>query len=219
LTVSKQLTEMSYELSVDIREQIEYGVSILKKGGIIAYPTDTVYGLGAGMSYTQAIERVYRVKERSLSNPMPLLLSDVNQIEMVADSVPPAARQLMKIFWPGALTLVLPALKSVPHIITAGGNTVAVRIPAHPVPIALVRGLGEPIVGTSANLSKYPSAQTALDVSSQLGDRVDFIIDGGKSPGGIESTIVDVTAEKPFVLREGAISRNEINKAYQNTTF
>jgi L-threonylcarbamoyladenylate synthase len=209
---------MASELSVDIREQIEYGISTLKKGGIVAYPTDTVYGLGAGISFTQAIERIYAVKERALNNPFPLLLSDISQISQVAESVPPVAWRLMDIYWPGALTLVLPALKNVPRIITAGGTTVAVRIPAHPVPVALIRGIGEPIVGTSANLSKYPSALTALEVSSQLGNKVDFIIDGGKSRGGIESTIVDVTGDKPVVLREGAISRTDIEKVCNKTT-
>jgi len=118
-------------------------------------------------------------------------------------------------FLPGALTLVLPKAAGLPDIITAGGETVAVRIPAHPVPVALAEGIGSPIVGTSANLSGSPSAITAADVRDQFGDRIDLIIDGGRCPGGIESTVVDVTGETPLVLREGAVSQRELEKAYQ----
>ncbi|MEK7353824.1 MAG: L-threonylcarbamoyladenylate synthase [Chloroflexota bacterium] len=206
------LIPMVSRLSWNIQEQIEKGVSILRRGGIIAYPTDTVYGLGAGIGFPQAIERIYAVKERPLAMPLPLLLSDVSQITELTESVSPLARLLIQKFWPGALTLVLPASTSAPDIITAGGKTVAVRIPAHPIPIALIRGLGTPIVGTSANLSGQPSALTADEVCSQLGDKIDFVIDGGRCPGGKESTIVDVAGEAPVILREGAISRTEIKR-------
>jgi L-threonylcarbamoyladenylate synthase len=151
--------------------------------------------------------------------PLPLLLADVSQITEVAESVPPTAWVLINRFLPGALTLVLYKSSSVPGIITGGGATVAVRIPAHPVPIALVEGLGAPIVGTSANLSGKPSPLTAEEVYSQLGDRVDLIIDGGRCPGGKESTVIDVTDKIPVVLREGAISREELKQVCGNITF
>ena len=126
--------------------------------------------------------------------------------------MPQIAWLLARSFLPGALTLVLPKSKSVPDIITAGGTTVAVRVPAHPVPAALVQGLGAPIVGTSANLSGKPSSLTADEVYSQFGDKIDFVIDGGRCLGAKESTIVDVTGEVPVILREGAISRNELKR-------
>ena len=126
--------------------------------------------------------------------------------------MPQVAWLLANSFLPGALTLVLYKSKSVPDIITAGGITVAIRVPAHPIPIALIEGLGAPIVGTSANLSGKPSSVTAEDVYSQFGDEIDLVIDGGRCLGGGESTIVDVTGEKLVILREGAISREEIKQ-------
>ena len=198
--------------SLDIQQQVEKGISILKQGGIVAFPTDTVYGLGACANLPQAVERVYRVKERARNMPLPLLLADVSQITEVAEPVPPIAWLLINSFLPGALTIVLPRSNSVPDIITAGSKTIAVRIPAHPVPTALAQGLGTPVVGTSANLSGRPSPLTAEEVHSQLGDKIDLVIDGGRCPGGKESTIVDVTGQTPVVLREGAISREELEQ-------
>jgi L-threonylcarbamoyladenylate synthase len=205
--------------SLDIQQQIEKGISILKQGGIVAFPTDTVYGLGACADLPQAVERVYEVKERPQNIPLPLLLADVSQITEVAEPVTPIARLLINSFLPGALTIVLPKSNSVSDIITAGSTTIAIRIPAHPVPIALIEGLGTPIVGTSANLSGRPSPLTAAEVYSQLGDKIDLIIDGGCCPGGKESTIVDVTSETPVVLREGAISRAELEQVCGDVLF
>jgi len=195
------------------------GISILKQGGLVAFPTDTVYGLGAGVNIPQAVERVYRVKERPSSMALPLLLADISQISEVAELVPPIAWLLAKKFLPGALTMVLSKSRSVPDIITAGGKTVAIRIPAHPVPVALVRGLGAPIIGTSANLSGKPSALTADEVYSQFGDKVDLVIDGGKCQGGRESTIIDVTGEVPEILREGAISKKNLKQVCGSIIF
>ena len=200
----------------DIQKQVNNGITILRSGGVVAFPTDTVYGLGASANLPEAIERVFRIKERPHEMALPLLLADESQITSVAQSVPHIARLLISRFMPGALTIVLLKSGSVSDIITAGGNTVAIRIPAHPVPVALAAGLGAPIVGTSANLSGKPSPLTADEVRSQLGDRVDLVIDGGRCPGGNESTIIDVTGLKPVLLREGAISRVEIEKVCGN---
>ena len=203
---------MLKKLSLDIQQQVERGISILKQGGLVAYPTDTVYGLGASASLPQAVKRVYEVKERPQNLALPLLLADASQITEFAESVPPIAWLLIHKFLPGALTLVLPKSNSVADVITAGGTTIAIRIPAHPVPIALVKGLGTPIVGTSANLSGKPSPLTVEEVYSQLDDKPDLIIDGGRCLGGKESTVVDVTGEIPVVLREGAISKEELKQ-------
>ena len=153
---------------------------------------------------------------RPQNRALPLLLDDTSQISEVAEPISQVAWLLVHNFLPGALTLVLPKSNSVPDFITAGGKTVAVRIPAHPVPVALAQGLGAPIVGTSANLSGQPSALTAEEVHSQFADKIDLVIDGGRCPGGIESTIVDVTGETPLVLREGAISREELKQVCGN---
>ena len=196
---------------LNIQEQIYRGISVLKTGGLVAFPTDTVYGLGASSGIPHAVERIYKVKERSPSLALPLLMAEPSQIGDVASYVSPLAWRLVREFLPGALTIVLPSLKSVSSIITGGGKTVAVRIPAHPVAIALIKGVGMPIVGTSANLSGQPSALTADEVHSQFGDKLDLVIDSGRCRAR-ESTIVDVTGEVPKLLREGAISKAELSK-------
>jgi len=201
------------ELPSDIKRQVDKGILILKEGGIVAFPTDTVYGLGAAANNPQAVARVYVVKERPRHMPLPLLLAHTLQINEVAEPVPPLAWLLAERFLPGALTLVLSKSRSVPDIVTAGGTTVAVRIPAHPVPVALVEGLGVPILGTSANLSGRPSILEAGEVYSQFSGRIAMVIDGGRCPGGRESTIVDVTGKVPVVLREGAITVAELECA------
>ena len=206
-------------LTAKIQKQIEEGISILREGGIVAFPTDTVYGLGAAVSNPEAVAMVYVVKGRPRDMALPLLLADISQISEVAGSVTAVAWRLAEKFLPGALTLVLPRSKSVPDIVAAGGMTVAVRAPNHPVPVALVLGLGAPIVGTSANLSGKPSALTAGEVYAQFGDKIDLVIDGGRCPGGKESTIVDVTGEAPLVLREGAITIEELKKVCADIVF
>lgn len=203
---------MPSKLSLDIQQQIERGISILRQGGLVAYPTDTVYGLGACVNLPQAVERVYQVKQRPRNMPFPLLLANTAQIAEVAQPVSPLAWLLIRGFLPGALTLVLPSSGSVPDNVTAGEKTIAVRIPDHPVPIAIIEGLGAPIVGTSANLSGQPSPLTASEVYSQLGNQVDLIIDGGRCSGDKGSTIVDVTGVAPVILREGVISREELEQ-------
>jgi L-threonylcarbamoyladenylate synthase len=207
---------MANKLLSPVQKQVEQGINILKEGGIVAFPTDTVYGLGASMNIPRAVARVYAVKERPQNMPLPLLLADKSQIEEVAEAVPPVARLLADKFLPGALTMVLLKSKAVPDTVSGGGKTIAIRIPAHPVPLALIQGLGTPIIGTSANLSGRPSALTAEEVETQLDGKVELIIDGGRCPGGKESTVVDLTGETPVILREGAISKKELEDAYRH---
>jgi len=199
-------------LNSTIRKQVAQGIAILRRGGVIAFPTDTIYGVGASIGMPDAVARIYEVKKRPLHMAMPILLASVSQISEVAVDIPPVAWALAQRFLPGALTLVLFKSASVPDIVTGGGRTVAVRVPAHPVPIALIEGSGAPLVGTSANLSGRPNPLTAADVRTQLGDNIDLIIDGGRCPGGTESTVVDVTGKKPKILREGAISMEELRE-------
>ena len=210
---------MGDKLSLDVQEQVEKGISILKQGGIVAFPTDTVYGLGVWAYNEQAVVRVYKIKERPQNVALPLLLANVSRIGEVAEHVPPIAWLLAHYFLPGALTIILHKSNLVPDIITAGGKTVAVRVPAHPIPIALAQGLGAPIVGTSANVSGKPSALTADEVYSQFGSKIDLVIDGGLCPGGRQSTIIDVTGDEPVILREGAISREELEKVCGSIVF
>ena len=196
----------------DMEKQIKQAINILKNGGVVAYPTDTVYGLGACMTDINAVDRIFQVKGRPKGMALPVLLADKKQIAEIVTAVTPSAKRLADEFFPGALTIILPKSANVPGIITGGGRTIAFRIPNHPVPLALVNGLGKPIVGTSANLSGQPSALTAAEVRTQIGDKIDMVIDGGKCPGGIESTIVDLSGEKPVIRRQGAISIEKLRK-------
>ena len=193
-------------------EQIKKAVAILKKGGVLAFPTDTVYGLGAMADNPAAIRRIFEIKKRPLSLALPLLLSEAEEVDNVAVTIPELARCLIARFWPGALTVILKKAAWVPDVLTAGSSNVAVRVPAHPVPVALVRGMEMALVGTSANIHGRPSPVTSTEVKEQLADSVDFIIDGGQTPGGIESTVIDVTVVPPRILRQGAISIREIEK-------
>jgi len=188
------------------QRQIEEAIGILKEGGIVAFPTDTVYGLAAAVTVPRAVERVYAAKQRPADMALPLLVADVDGIAGLATTVPPAAQRLIEVFLPGALTIVLTASSAVPETVTTAGGTVAVRIPAHPIPIALIRGTGGPITGTSANVSGLPSPLTAAEVRSQFGDEIDLVIDNGEPCPGTASTIIDVTGATPVILREGAIS-------------
>jgi L-threonylcarbamoyladenylate synthase len=201
------------ELSKEVQIQVEHAVEILKSGGIVAYPTDTVYGLGGDVFNVRAVERIYRVKRRSLDMPLPVLLADAAGLANIAADVPEIAWCLIKRFWPGGLTLVLHKKESLPDIITAGSDKVAVRVPDHAVPLSLIRRLGSPIIGTSANISGGPNPLTAAEVEQQLGGKVDMIIDAGRCPGGLESTVVDVTGKVPVILRRGIVSEEEIKKA------
>jgi L-threonylcarbamoyladenylate synthase len=203
---------MPNELPLEIKEQIRSGVAILGDGGLVAFPTDTIYGLGACFDSPAAVEGIYRVKQRPYTMGLPLLVANEAQISEVVEYISKTAKLLIDRFLPGGLTLVMPRAKSVKDIVTGGGETVAIRIPAHPVPITLIKGIGKPIIGTSANLSGKPGAITADEVSLQFGNKIDLIIDGGRCDGGRESTIVDVTKAVPRLLREGAISRAEIER-------
>jgi L-threonylcarbamoyladenylate synthase len=197
-----------------LQREIEKGIKILKKGGVIAFPTDTVYGLGADASNSTAVERIYEIKNRPRHQQFPLLIADVEQLTALAEPIPEIAWFLARWFWPGGLTLVLSRTDSVPaHL--ASGPTIAVRIPNHPVCLALIQYLGGSLIGTSANISGQPAALTAEEVRQQLGRKIDLVINGGKCPGGKESTVVDVTHEAPLILRQGIIPSHEIDKAYK----
>lgn len=199
-----------------MERKIHQAIEILKNGGIIAFPTDTVYGLGASASSHGAILRIYEAKRRPRRLALPLLLADVSQIPSVARDMPEIAWLLAKHFLPGGLTLVLYKSPSVSSLITGVSEKIAVRVPAHPIPIALLEGLDAPITGTSANLTGRPSPLTTQEVHNQLGDRVDLIIDG-ECPGGVDSTVIDITTEPIRILREGAISSEEISRVCEAT--
>ncbi|MBI4201722.1 MAG: threonylcarbamoyl-AMP synthase [Chloroflexi bacterium] len=204
----------SQALPATLTDQVNAGVECLKTGGVVAFPTDTLYGLGADIALAAAVQRVLDIKGRPQQMGLPLLLSGTEQLSLVAEEVSESALFLANHFWPGALTLVVRRSALVSDMVTGRRDTVALRVPAHLVPIALARGLGRPITGTSANLTGWPPAATANEVRRQLGHRVDMVIDGGPSPLGEASTIVDVTSPVLKVVRVGAISLEALRKIY-----
>jgi L-threonylcarbamoyladenylate synthase len=188
-----------------VREAAGY----LRLGYPIVFPTDTVYGIGVDANDAQAIERLYVIKQRSQAKGIPVLLADENDLEKVAVSVPVIARSLIKKYWPGPLTLIVPRHPKLPATISPGEN-VAVRIPDHPVARELIRAAGGAVATTSANLSGQQPATSGLEAIAAFNGEVAAIIDDGPSPGNIPSTIVDCTADYPVVLRTGALSSVEL---------
>jgi len=188
---------------------IEQAVFLLQQGQLVCFSTDTVYGIGAAASHDEAIRRLYSVKGRPPDQPLPLLLSDPKEANWYAE-VTPLARTLIGRFWPGPLTIVLRKVEGLRSRALAGRETVALRVPADGVPREIVRMLGEPLTGTSANRSGARPPVSAAEVAFSLGEMVSLVIDGGRSPVGVESTVVDLSGEAPALVREGAVSREEL---------
>jgi L-threonylcarbamoyladenylate synthase len=192
-------------------EVIAEAAARLRSGELVIFPTETVYGLGACGLDAEALVEIYRVKERPPEKGLILAVGAPEHVTAVAREVGPLARMLMERFFPGPLTLVLPARDIVPAIVTAGGDTVAVRMPDHPVALALVRACGAPVAAPSANRSGEPPPRTAMEAVHSLCGRVALALDAGPCPLGTPSTILDLTVDPPRVLREGAISAAELD--------
>lgn len=197
-------------LPANSRDAIAQAAQVLTAGGLVAFPTDTVYGAGAHAFDAGAVERLYAAKERPRDKAIPVLLASDGDLPLVAREIPPIARRLAGALWPGALTLILPRRPTLPAILTASGDSVAVRVPDHPAAHALMAALGAPLAATSANLSGRPSPVTAEEVAAQLGGRLDLILDGGTCPGGVPSTVLDLTREPPRVLRAGPVTEAKL---------
>lgn len=194
--------------SVDINV-INECAEIIKNGGIVAFPTETVYGLGASAFDIKACEKIYTAKGRPEKKPLSCLVATIGQASQIAD-ISDAAKALLEAFAPGPITIVLPKKKCVPDIVTAGGNTVAVRIPDNKTALALIDKCGVPLATPSANISGMPSPKSADDVMIQLDGKIDALIDGGKCGIGTESTIVLIKDNKGTILRQGALPRSNI---------
>lgn len=191
--------------------EIRRALSSLQAGGIVAFPTDTVYGVGSLAFDNTAIESIYTAKDRPIEKAIPILIGDLSDLEKVGMNIPDMALRFAARFWPGPLTCVVPKQPTLPLAVSAT-STVAVRIPNHPDALALLRAAG-PMAVTSANISGQPSPTTAQDVYAQLNGRIPLILDGGTTPGGIPSTLVDCTGEQPIILREGPIKLEELLSA------
>ena len=197
---------------VDLRqpealEIIQTAAKILQEGGLVAFPTETVYGLGGNGLDGTACEKIYLAKGRPSDNPLILHISEFEELNPIVREISPAAQKLMDAFWPGPLTMVFPKSDIVPEKATGGLDTVAVRFPNHPVARAIIKAAGLPIAAPSANSSGKPSPTRASHVEFDLNGKIDMIVDGGAAEWGLESTIVDVSGEVPMILRPGAVTK------------
>jgi L-threonylcarbamoyladenylate synthase len=190
---------------------LEAAVHVLREGGLVCFPTDTVYGIGAAAGDDAAVRRLFAVKGRPPDKPLPLLLAEAGDATRVAE-LTPLGKTLASRFWPGALTIVMRKSPSYRSLALAAGDTVALRVPDHELVRRIVRDLGGPVTGTSANRAGAPAPVSAAEVAFQLGEMVELIIDGGRSRERVESTVVDITSTPPVVLREGAVSREEVEE-------
>ena len=186
-------------------------LEILLSGGLVAFPTDTVYGVGSLVFHEQAIESIYIAKDRPMEKAIPVLIGDDTDLSKVADEIPMFAMKLIARFWPGPLTVLVPKKTTLPEAISAT-STVGVRVPDHGIARALLR-LAGPMAVTSANISGQPSPTTAQQVYEQLVGRIPMIIDGGETPGGVPSTLVDCTGAEIQILREGPLSKEQLLNA------
>lgn len=200
----------------DWDKQLDQAAEILRSGGLVAFPTETVYGLGANALDEAAVKAIYEAKGRPSDNPLIVHIADTAAVKDLADNVPEAAQALMDEFWPGPLTLVMPRSSLVPDIITAGLDTVAVRMPSHPVASALIKKAGVPVAAPSANSSGRPSPTLARHVIEDLMGKVDVIIDGGNTEVGVESTVLDITVTPPVILRPGGVTLEQLRRVLED---
>lgn len=192
---------------------IEYAAKLIAEGKLVAVPTETVYGLSADGLCESAVEEIYEVKGRPETKPISLLVSGMQSAEQFCADIPKEAYILAEKFWPGPLTMILRKKSVVPDIVTAGCDTVGVRCPDHPLTLELLKKCGKPLATPSANISGMPSPKSADDVLSYFDGKIPCVIDGGKCSVGIESTIVDMTSAPPKILRQGGLSRADIENA------
>ncbi len=191
-------------------EILARAAALLRRGGLVAFPTETVYGLGANAWDAAAVRRIFAAKERPAYDPLIVHLASPEALPQVAQGIPPRAWALVERFWPGPLTLVLPRAAGIPDAVTAGGDTVAVRCPAHPVALALLRAAAIPVAAPSANRFGHTSPTTAQHVWEDLAGRIELILDAGPTPVGVESTVLDVTRDPPVLLRPGGVTKEAL---------
>jgi L-threonylcarbamoyladenylate synthase len=191
-------------------EQIRQAAGMIRRGGVVAFPTETVYGLGADALNPLAVARIFEIKNRPFFDPLIVHIADLNEMSRLVITIPTDAEKLIQRCWPGPLTIVLSKKEEVPDLVTAGLPTVAIRMPSHPMALRLIKEAGCPIAAPSANPFGYVSPTTAEHVRDQLGDRVDLILDGGPCEVGLESTIVSFSEERPRLLRPGGLPLEEI---------
>jgi L-threonylcarbamoyladenylate synthase len=200
------------KVSADNSEEsvLESAAAIVARGGVIAYPTETFYGLGADATNEQAVKKIYKIKGRKFINPISIIIGRTENIYPLVQSIPPAAQKLIQAFWPGALTIIFKASNGVLPLLTAGTGKIGVRVSASYAAQVIAQKLKHPLTATSANLSGKPECSQASEVAKQIGNKIDAIVDFGPTIGDKVSTIIDVTCDPPEILREGTITRQSI---------
>lgn len=196
---------------VDVSEEsLQKAAHILRQGGVVVFPTDTVYGLGCLLTNADAVQRIYEIKGRPTQMPLIAMLATPDSWSAVARELSPVAKQLIRRWWPGPLTVIAPARSDIPARVLGDGTTIGMRIPDHLIALRLFQLVGKPLATTSANLSGHPAKCDAHEVAQELGHLVDLIINAGTCPHGKASTVVDCTTTPPTILREGPITRREL---------
>ena len=208
---------MAY-LKLEDGRALEDAISVLQRGGVIAFPTDTVYGIGASLDHPEALRRIYDLKGRAAHKPLPILVSRPEVVHRLSPEVDQRLIALAQFFWPGALTVVMPAAEHLPAEVKAPDNTIGVRLPNHSIPLSIAEHAGGAIATTSANISGQDAAHTATEIQDAFGGSIDIILDGGFSPESNPSTVVRSSNQEIEILREGAIPSDEIRRGWQSLT-
>lgn len=193
--------------------------SSIKNGGIVLFPTRCLYGLGADAFNPEAVDRVFRIKQRPYNKPISVLVKDTKDLHMLVKHIPSTAKCIIDNFWPGQITIVFEAKKTIPVNLTAGTGKIGIRMPEHAVAFSLVKEVNGPITGTSANISGKAGCSAISDLNVQIADQLDIILDAGQLKGGAGSTVIDVTTPFPTILREGYISGKNIIAALEKINF
>ncbi|QXM07377.1 L-threonylcarbamoyladenylate synthase [Crassaminicella indica] len=195
--------------------QLEASAQVLRSGGTVAFPTETVYGLGANALDEKAVKKIFEAKGRPSDNPLIVHISKLNELDALVEEIPPNAKKVMERFWPGPITIILKRTDKIPDVITAGLDTVAIRMPSHPIANKLIEMAGVPVAAPSANLSGKPSPTKAEHVIHDLKGKVDVIISGGNCDVGLESTVVDMTGNIPMILRPGGVTKEHLEEIFE----
>ncbi|MBN2418770.1 MAG: threonylcarbamoyl-AMP synthase [Deltaproteobacteria bacterium] len=185
---------------------------VLLSGGIVAFPTESFYGLAVDIENERAIEKLFALKQRDKNNPVLILLPEITALKEYVEEIPDQAVKMINAFWPGGLTMIFKANRKISHLLTANTGKIGIRYSSHPVATALAGSIGRPVTGTSSNISGYAPCNTADEVFENLGEKVDLILDNGATPGGKGSTILDITATPPVFIREGIVLQKDIEK-------
>ena len=199
-----------------IQKSLKIAAELIKEGEIIAFPTDTIYGLGCSVFNEMAIKKLFALKSRDLTKPINVLIGSREQLSYIAEEIPESINEIIKEFWPGDLTLILTKKKEIPEILTSGLNTIGVRMPNNKVTLRLICEINTPLAATSANISGKPSITNAKQIFDHFQNKIPLILDGGRSEIGEESTIISLVTSPPKVLRHGSLSVEKLKKIITN---